>query len=136
MTWTVSPIALHDTEAIGFLNELAFADDDFRRMILPARLKNPNITDAERAKDTGYMIRGEIQSQGESCLGQKITTEDGQIVGFAMWKGPPSGDSTKGELERHEPPAALKAERDMAASKRFHDIYVPTEKKFVPGPHW
>lgn len=76
MAWTVSRIESYETEAIGFLNELAFADDDFRRMMLPARLRNPDITDADRARDTGYMIRSEIEGQGERCLAQKVTTSD------------------------------------------------------------
>ena len=137
MAWTVSRIESYETEAIGFLNELAFADDDFRRMMLPARLRNPDITDADRARDTGYMIRSEIEGQGERCLAQKVTTSDNQIVGFAVWKGPQGPDGSKTEeLKRHQSSNAIIAERDMAASKRFHDVYVPAEKKHVPGAHW
>jgi GNAT superfamily N-acetyltransferase len=139
MSWTVSTIQLCETEAIGTLNELAFAEDEFRRMILPSRLKNPDITDADRARDTGDMIRSEIQGQGDRCIAHKVTTSDGQTVGFAMWKGPlprPLSGARPEEPNQHQSSSALKAERDMAASKRFHDVYVPMEKKFVPGPHW
>ena len=126
MSFEVSPIVIADLLACARVHKLALdGEDDFTRLLTPARLANPSITMEDRVRDLARKLEREMLVRRDSIFGRKVTL-DGEVIAYAQWalpadavavptQGPPPPDTTAAELP-------MASERDEQALARFRAL--------------
>lgn len=117
MSLVVSPIVVGDLLACARVHKLALdGEDDFTRLLTPARLANPSITMEDRVRDLARKLEREMLVRGDNVFGHKVTV-DGEVVAYAQWALPAEAVAITTQGPPPPPPNTTAAELPMASER-------------------